>query len=65
VNLATTLELTVPDRVETIAPCGGPYSNFAAVDRATAPLPFDYTPAHSPTRLLDSHARDTAAAQAN
>jgi predicted phosphodiesterase len=45
VNLATTLELTVPDRVETIALCGGPYSNFAAVDAflaATADLPHRY-----------------------
>ena len=31
-NPATTLELTVPDHVETVALCGGPYSNFAAVD---------------------------------
>ena len=64
-NLATTLELTVPDLVETVALCGGPYSNFAAVDRATAPLSFDHTPSDSPTRILDSHARDAAAAQAH
>jgi hypothetical protein len=65
VNLATTLELTVPDHVETVALCGGPYPNFAAVDRATPPLSFDYTPADSPTRILDFHARDAAAPQAN
>ena len=44
-NLATTLELTVPDHVETVALCGGPYSNFAAVDAflaATAHLPHRY-----------------------
>jgi hypothetical protein len=50
-NLATTLELTVPDHVETIALCGGPYSNFA--------------PVASSSIHPDSHARDTAAAQAD
>jgi hypothetical protein len=50
-NLATTLELTVPDHVETVALCGGPYPNFAAVD-SLYPLP-------------DPHARDSAPAQAD
>jgi hypothetical protein len=50
-NLATTLELTVPDHVETVALCGGPFSNFAAFD-SLYPCP-------------DPNARDPAPAQAD